>query len=124
MATLETQYQNYLAENPTSTLTYDEWMDKAFPEPPYVSDDFQIGPDGAFEYDDDNIADWDVALMDGLEDENWAIESRDELKQHFKECLQSLLADKEAQEDEEIVDFYLETLCTLVNYYNPVGYTN
>ena len=28
MATLETQYQNYLKENPTSKLTYDEWMEQ------------------------------------------------------------------------------------------------
>ena len=66
MATLETQYQNYLKENPTSTLTYDEWMDKKLWDI-YVSDDFQIGPDGAFERTDDK--DWDVTLMDGLEDE-------------------------------------------------------
>ena len=32
--------------------------------PPYISDDFQIGPDGAFE-------DWDVTLMDGIEYESW-----------------------------------------------------
>lgn len=25
MATLETQYQNYLAENPDSSFTFDEW---------------------------------------------------------------------------------------------------
>ena len=67
MATLETQYKNYIQENPTSTLTYDEWLDKKLWEI-YVSDNFQIGPDGAFEYDDD-ISDWDVTLMDGLEDE-------------------------------------------------------
>ena len=66
MATLETQYQNFLKENPTSTLTYDEWMDKKLWDI-YVSDDFQIGPDGAFERTDDE--DWDVTLMDGLEDE-------------------------------------------------------
>lgn len=66
MATLETQYQNYLKENPTSTVTYDEWMDKKLWDI-YVSDDFQIGPDGAFERTDDE--DWDVTLMDGLEDE-------------------------------------------------------
>jgi hypothetical protein len=64
MATLETQYQNYLKENPTSTLTYDEWLDKKLWQI-YVSDDFQIGPDGAFE----DLSDWDVTLMDGLEDE-------------------------------------------------------
>ena len=66
MATLETQYQNYLKENPTSKLTYDEWMDQAL-WTTYISDDFQIGPDGAFERTDDK--DWDVTLMDGLEDE-------------------------------------------------------
>jgi hypothetical protein len=32
--------------------------------PPYISDDFQIGPDGAFE-------DWDITLMDGIEYESW-----------------------------------------------------
>ena len=40
--------------------------------PPYVSDDFQIGPDGAFEWDEDEMKEfleWDVTLMDGLEDE-------------------------------------------------------
>lgn len=67
MSTLETQYKNYIQENPTSTLTYDEWLDKKLWEI-YVSDDFQIGPDGAFEYSDD-VSDWDVTLMDGLEDE-------------------------------------------------------
>jgi hypothetical protein len=35
--------------------------------PPYVSDDFQIGPDGAFE----DVSDWDVTLMDGIEYESW-----------------------------------------------------
>lgn len=64
MATLETQYQNFLKENPTPTLTYDEWLDKKLWQI-YVSDDFQIGPDGAFE----DLSDWDVTLMDGLEDE-------------------------------------------------------
>jgi len=63
-------------------------------EPPYVSDDFQIGPEGAYEHiepsqspkdtsemmltkdediiksipSDDEISDWDVTLMDGLEE--------------------------------------------------------
>jgi len=62
MATLQTQYQNYLQENPTSKLTYEEWMDQVWllnklnkQEPPFVSDDFQIGPNGAFELGDDVI---------------------------------------------------------------------
>lgn len=43
-------------------------MDKT---PPYISDDFQIGPEGAFEYIEDEIDDdeiWDVTLLDGLDD--------------------------------------------------------
>lgn len=64
MATLETQYENFLKENPTSKLTYDEWINQKFSAipkvisnlqpmtPPYVSDNFQIGPDGAFEMEE------------------------------------------------------------------------
>jgi hypothetical protein len=66
ITTLKKLYQNYLKENPASTLTYDEWLDQVWQ--PYISDDFQIGPDGAFE-DTDDISDWDNTLMDGLEDE-------------------------------------------------------
>ena len=40
----------------------------AGPIQPFVSDNFTIGPDGAFEADD-NVSDWDSTLMDGLEDE-------------------------------------------------------
>ena len=83
MATLETQYKNFLINNPDSTITFEEWekiwtskyvntmsgieeyihnigddlsdwdvtlMDGLENEPPYVSDDFQIGPDGAYEH--------------------------------------------------------------------------
>ena len=42
---------------------------------PYVSDDFQIGPNGAFEYTDD-IEDWDNTLMDGLDDEEFNDENK------------------------------------------------
>lgn len=89
MSTLETQYKNYLKENPESAFTFEEWSDWKFSnmelppphnglrpidehaeelsdwdvtlmdglenEPPYVSDDFQIGPDGAFELSDREI---------------------------------------------------------------------
>ena len=58
--------KNYLLENPTSTLTYDEWLDQLWS--PIISDNFQIGPDGAFEWDED-MKDWDNTLLDGLEDE-------------------------------------------------------
>ncbi len=47
-------------------------MNKEKNQPPYVSDDFQIGPDGAYEYTEDEMKEfleWDVTLMDGLEDE-------------------------------------------------------
>ena len=43
---------------------YDAMLDA---KPPYVSDDFQIGPDGAYE----DVTDWDVTLMDGIEYESW-----------------------------------------------------
>jgi len=74
MATLETQYKNFIKKNPDIKLTYDEWlselslsleevvndfdatlMDGLENEPPYVSDNFQIGPDGAFEHSDIEI---------------------------------------------------------------------
>lgn len=103
MATLETQYKNFLKSNPTSTFTFEEWKkkwaddirpiieelnnppiewklyeqytkhfvgyedipdyewfkhelknNKTFREkfgPPIVSDNFQIGPDGAYEHE-------------------------------------------------------------------------
>ena len=59
MSTLLVQYENYLKDNPYSRLTYGEWlkelsvslMDGLENEPPYASDDFQIGPDGAHEHD-------------------------------------------------------------------------
>ena len=65
MSTLRTQYKDFLKSNPHSTLTYIEWCKQY---PPFISDDFQIGPDGAFEYSDD-IEDWDNTLLDGLEEE-------------------------------------------------------
>ena len=69
MSLLETQYQNYLKENPDSKLNFEEWQWQVWRKtPPYVSDNFQIGPDGAFEYDDD-ISDWDATLMDGLDED-------------------------------------------------------
>lgn len=42
---------------------YDEELKKL----PYVIDDFQIVPDGAYE----NNSDWDATLMDGIEYEDW-----------------------------------------------------
>jgi hypothetical protein len=126
MATLETQYKNYLENNPDSKLTFEQWIDQTFspiPEvianlqsitPPYVSDNFQIGPEGAFEYED--ISDWDVNLQDGLY-EKIKIESITELKTHFKETLQLLLNDKVAQDDPAIVDFYIDTLIYFVENY-------
>ena len=62
MSTLQTKYQNYLKENPESTFNFEEWSHWKFSnielppphvlqkEPPYISDDFQIGPDGAYEH--------------------------------------------------------------------------
>lgn len=54
MATLETQYQNYLQTSPDPQLNYKSWMERNIIPP-----------------DDSDISDWDVTLQDGLEDEPW-----------------------------------------------------
>lgn len=68
MATLETQYKNYCTNNPTIKLTQIEWFKNVLSpmvnKISFISDDFQIGPDGAYE---DN-SDWDITLEDGLDD--------------------------------------------------------
>ena len=78
MSTLETQYKNYLKENPESTFTFEEWSDWKFSNmelPPHNGlrplDEHACSLGGG----DDivshlfNSKDWDVTLMDGLENE-------------------------------------------------------
>ena len=43
--------------------------------------------------------------------------SKEELKQAFIDNLKCLLMDKEAQDDEEIVDFYMEVCCDIAEEY-------
>jgi len=77
MASLEEQYKSYLEKNPQSTLSFEEWKLEALhkltvfldsleydselkvwdstlmdgiEDEPYISDDFQIGPNGAHEH--------------------------------------------------------------------------
>ena len=50
MAKLETQYENYLKEVPTSTYSFDEWLTEVW-EPEF-----------------DELKEWDVTLSDGLDD--------------------------------------------------------
>jgi hypothetical protein len=52
MATLQTQYQQWLQENPDQQLTYEQWFSKwgEINGLPIISDDFQIGPNGAYEH--------------------------------------------------------------------------
>ncbi len=56
MSKLKTQYNNFITENPQSKRTFEEWKENKFNTPnekiPYVSDDFQIGPDGAYKHYD------------------------------------------------------------------------
>jgi len=56
MSKLETQYSNFITENPQSKWTFEEWKQNKFntigEKIPYVSNDFQIGPDGAYEHRD------------------------------------------------------------------------
>ena len=73
MSTLETQYKNWLLKNLNSQLTYVNWLEKfneihnlpsdmsdwdvtlmdGLEDGPYISDDFQIGSDGAYEHTND-----------------------------------------------------------------------
>lgn len=81
MSTLQTQYKKYLEENPDKPLSYEEWFSKwgelnglPIESDLLVSNDFQIGPDGAFEYEEediDDLDDWDSTLADGLDDDDW-----------------------------------------------------
>lgn len=58
MATLQTQYKMYIENNPANShWTYDEWLkwhsqwlaESIKNIDPTISDDFQIGPEGAYE---------------------------------------------------------------------------
>jgi hypothetical protein len=50
MAKLETQYENYLKKDSTSNYTFDEWITEVW------------------EPDMQEFLDWDVTLLDGLDD--------------------------------------------------------
>lgn len=43
---------------------------------------------------------------------------KEDLKQYFYESLKPLLTDKEAQEDEEIVNFYIEVCCDIAEMFS------
>ena len=66
MSTLETQYKNYLKENPESAFTFEEWSDWKF-------SNMELPPphNGLRPIDEhaEELSDWDVTLMDGLENE-------------------------------------------------------
>jgi hypothetical protein len=75
MSTLEKQYQNWLLENPTEQIIFVEWLKKfdgikSSPDlTKKVSNNSKIKN---FKYDDDYLDDlkeWDVTLMDGLDDD-------------------------------------------------------
>jgi len=77
MSTLETQYQNWLLENPTEKIIFVEWLKKfdgikSLPDlTKKVSNDLKIKN---FKYDDDyldEMKDWDVTLSDGLDDDDY-----------------------------------------------------
>lgn len=57
MSTLKRQYKIYQKQNPDSNLSYDEW-EKIFLE------NLKLGMELG-----DDFSDWDVTLMDGIEDE-------------------------------------------------------
>lgn len=57
---------------------------------PYISDNFQIGPDGAYEHTEEDEKDWDVTLMDGLEDEDDPIPPTEELIESHKRYVEMM----------------------------------
>jgi hypothetical protein len=65
--TLQLLYKKYLEDNPNTYCTYEQWLEfmsnNSRDIDPIVSDDFQIGPDGAFEYQD-NETTWDDIFND------------------------------------------------------------
>jgi hypothetical protein len=61
--TLESQYKEYLKDNPDSTYSFDEWKHKVFHP---MLESFVIAS-----LDEEDLKDWDNTLMDGLEDEPW-----------------------------------------------------
>jgi hypothetical protein len=62
--TLESQYKQYLEDNPSSTYAFDEWKEKVFH--PMLESFIRL----SYDYDRE-LEDWDNTLMDGLEDEPW-----------------------------------------------------
>jgi hypothetical protein len=64
MATFENNENNDDSPEPNEAL---KSAKEKYDKEPRVSDDFQIGPDGAYEHN----SDWDATLMDGLEYEDW-----------------------------------------------------
>ena len=72
MTTLQTQYQKYLKNNPH--CSYDEWLDILSDkfltiirhDEPIVSDDFQIGPNGAYEHTDIYLINREINFKDTI----------------------------------------------------------
>lgn len=60
--TLEQQYDQYLKDNPTSTYSFDEWKDKVFH--PMLEKFVRT----SYDFDKEELRDWDNTLMDGLDD--------------------------------------------------------
>ena len=72
MSSLQTQYQNYLKENPESSFTFEEWSDWKFSNPEIPPPHNGLRPFDEYDYSlkvIDDLSDWDVTLMDGLENE-------------------------------------------------------
>jgi hypothetical protein len=61
-------------------------------ETPYISDDFQIGPNGAYEHEEGegDWSDWDVTLMDGLEDGDNILPPTEELIESHKRYVEMM----------------------------------
>jgi hypothetical protein len=60
--TLESQYEQYKKDNPESNYTFDEWKENVFH--PKLESFIRY----SYDFDKEELSDWDVTLMDGLED--------------------------------------------------------
>lgn len=63
MSTLNTQYQQWLDKNPKSKISYDDWlMNIHLPKMGNMRSELK-------NKNIDDLSEWDITLMDGLEDE-------------------------------------------------------
>jgi hypothetical protein len=69
MATLETQYKNFLSDNPDSKITFEEWEKMWTSKYVNTMSGIEEYIHNINNWRGSDLSDWDVTLMDGLENE-------------------------------------------------------